>query len=312
MRGCRAGARGGEEGTEMQVGIHIPQVGRGARPEIIQPFAVAAEGAGFDALWVFDHVVFQRELGTKYPYADDGGFGFAPTADYLEAVSLLAYLAGVTQRIRLGTSVLVVPMRPPVLLAKMIASINRLSNGRLELGVGAGWWKEEFAVLDAPFDRRGQRLEEHLALMRALWRDEWTEFEGPFHRVVGWTSNPKPERDIPIWIGGESETQLRRAGTMASGWLATTKSLPTLDQDFGRVKQAAEAAGRDPEGIGLGMEFATIIRGDGLEQSAQDLAALEARGVTHAICTLHSRWLQEAEEVLQRFGEQLAALRLSS
>jgi probable F420-dependent oxidoreductase len=289
----------------MKVGLHIPQVGPFARPEVIAPFARAAEEAGFDSLWVFDHVVIRKEQGSRYPYAPDGRMGFSPQHDFLEALTLLTYVAAVTRRVTLGTSVLVVPMRPPVYLAKILASLDRLSGGRVVLGAGVGWWKEEFEALGVPFERRGKRMDECLALLKALWRDEWVDFRGDFYECVDWTCNPKPAAGhIPLWLGGESPAQLRRVGEVADGWLATAKSLPTLLDDFDVAREAATAAGRDPAALELALEAAGVIGSNGMEETASHLQALAARGVGHAICVVNPRENDRAVELIQRFGSE--------
>lgn len=289
----------------MEVGLHVPQVGRFARREVIERFARAAEAAGFDGLWVFDHVVIRREQGSAYPYSPDGRLGFRPTLDFLEPLTLLAYLAAVTERIRLGTSVLVLPMRQPVLHAKILATIDHLSGGRVILGGGVGWWKEEFEALGVPFERRGKRTEEWLQLVRALWTEEWVQFRGEFYECVDWTCNPKPVRGtIPVWLGGESDAQLRRVGRFADGWLATAKSLPALETRFALAREAARAAGRDPANLILAVEGAGVIGVDAMEEAAAHLEALARRGVRHAICLVDPRSYDRAEEVIARFGAE--------
>ncbi|GBD24560.1 Pyrimidine monooxygenase RutA [bacterium HR29] len=287
----------------MEVGLHVPQVGPFARREVIERFARAAEDAGFDGLWVFDHVVIRKEQGSAYPYSPDGRLGFRPTLDFLEPLTLLAFLAAVTNRIRLGTSVLVLPMRHPVLHAKILATIDHLSGGRLILGGGVGWWKEEFQVLGVPFERRGKRTEEWLQLVRALWTEEWVQFRGEFYECVDWTCNPKPANgSIPIWLGGESEGQLRRVGRYADGWLATAKSLPDLEARFALARETARQHGRDPDALVLALEGAGVIGPDSMEAAAQQLEALARRGVRHAICLIDPRAYHQAEEVIARFG----------
>ncbi len=287
----------------MEVGLHIPQVGPFARREVVERFARAAEDAGFDGLWVFDHVVIRKEQGSAYPYSPDGRLGFRPTLDFLEPLTLLAFVAAVTSRIRLGTSVLVLPMRHPVLHAKILATIDHLSGGRLILGGGVGWWKEEFEVLGVPFERRGKRTEEWLQLVRALWTEEWVQFRGEFYECVDWTCNPKPVRgSIPIWLGGESEGQLRRVGRYGDGWLATAKSLPDLEARFALAREAARQHGRDPDALALALEGAGVIGPGSMEATAEQLESLARRGVGHAICLLDPRAYPQAEEVIARFG----------
>jgi probable F420-dependent oxidoreductase len=289
----------------MKVGLHLPQVGPRARPEVINPFVAAAEAAGFDSLWTFDHVVLAKEQRSAYPYSADGRLGFNPQNDFLEALTLMTHVAAISSRILVGSSVLVVPMRQPVYLAKILASMDRLSGGRIILGAGVGWWEEEFEVLGRPFDRRGARMEEALRLMQALWRDEWVQFNGEFHQCVDWTCNPKPARGtITTWLGGESRAQLRRAGQLADGWLATAKSLPSLDTDFAHAQTAAEQAGRDPASLTLALEGAGVISSANMAETAERLAQVAQRGVQHCICLVNPRELDGAGEIIAQFGAE--------
>lgn len=294
----------------MKVGLHIPQVGPFAKPEVIAPFARAADEAGFDSLWVFDHVVLQKEQESQYPYSVDGKMGFPPGMDFLEPLTLLTYLSGITSKVHLGTSVLVVPMRQPVLNAKILATMDHLSNGRIILGAGVGWWKEEFEVLGVPFEKRGKRMDECLELMQALWRDEWVTFRGEFYECVDWTCNPKPVNGhIPLWLGGESRQQMERVGKYADGWQATTKSLPTLQEDFSRAQDAASKAGRNPADLVLTLEGAGLIGSQGMRESAERIAAAAEKGVSHVICVVNPRENAGAPEILRQFGaEHLGAL----
>lgn len=288
----------------MEIGLHIPQVGRASRPDVILPLARAADEAGIDGLWVFDHVVIQKEQGSRYPYSPDGKLGFNPLSDFLEPLTLLAYVAGVTSNIRLGTSVLVLPMRQPVLHAKILASIDKLSGGRVILGGGIGWWREEFEVLGVPFERRGARMDEYLQLIRALWTEDWVEFRGEFYQCVDWTCNPKPVHGtIPIWLGGESRHQLRRVGRFADGWLATARSLGDLDRGLAIAREAAAEAGRDPDALVVAVEGAGILASEGMPQLAENLTRLAERGVAHAILTVNPREYEQAPGIIQAFAE---------
>jgi probable F420-dependent oxidoreductase len=292
----------------MKVGVHVPQFGGGARPEVIGPFAQAAEAAGFDSLWVSDHVVLRKEQGTPYPYSTDGRLGWAPTEDVLEPLTLLTYLAGITSRVQLGTSVLVLPMRQPVLHAKILASIDHLSGGRMLLGGGLGWWKEEFAVLGMPFAQRGRRMDEYLQLLRALWRDDWVNFKGEFYECVDWTCNPKPVHGtIPIWLGGESRQQLERVGKYADGWHAGSRRAPTLRQDFAIAREAAERAGRDPQALTLSIRGAGVIGAGTMEQAAQRMAELAELGAHHVVCSVNTAETDHAAELLAEFGGRYLA-----
>lgn len=296
----------------MEVGLHVPQVGRNANPGTIEAFARAADEAGFDGLWVFDHVVLQREQQSRYPYSSDGSLGFPPTMDFLEPLTQLAFLASVTKRARLGTSVLVLPMRHPVLHAKIMATIDHLSGGRFVLGAGVGWWEQEFEVLGVPFERRGARMDECLQLVRALWTQEYVDFRGEFYEAVDWTSNPKPVRPegIPIWLGGESRNQLRRVGRYGDGWLATVRSLQSLDKDMAVAREAAEQAGRDPAKLVVAVEGAGILAPGEAEKTAERLGRMKESGIFHAILGVHPAHMGNASALIEEFASKhLAVLR---
>jgi probable F420-dependent oxidoreductase len=230
--------------------------------------------------------------------------------DFLEPLTLAAWLAGITRRARIGTSVLVLPMRQPVLHAKIMATIDHLSGGRFVLGAGIGWWKEEYEALGVPFERRGKRMDECLQLVRALWTQEYVEFRGEFYECVDWACNPKPAQPggIPIWLGGESPKQLQRAGRYGDGWLATAASLPTLQRDFDMAREAAVRAGRDPARLKLGFEGAGTLKPDNLDRTAERLARLKESGVDHAILGVHPRHMAEPQPIFEAFSRHLPAL----
>jgi len=288
----------------MEIGVHVPQVGPLAARETMAAFARAADEAGFDGLWVFDHVVLQREQQSKYPYSPDGALGFPPTMDFLEPLTQLAFLAAITKRVRIGTSVLVLPMRQPVLHAKIMATIDFLSGGRFVLGAGVGWWKEEYEALSVPFERRGKRMDECLRLIRALWTEEFVDFRGEFYECVDWACNPKPVRaeGIPIWLGGESRQQLERAGKYGDGWLATAKSLATLKDDFAVAQEAASRAGRDPSKLMLAIEGAGTLKPENLDRTADRLGKLCELGVRHAILAVHPAHMANAAPIFEAFA----------
>ena len=294
----------------MEIGLHVPQVGPRATSEHVTTFAQAADAAGFDGLWVFDHVVLQKEQQSKYPYSADGTIGFPPSMNFLEPLTQLTYLAAVTERIQLGTSVLVLPMRQPVLHAKIMATLDFLSGGRFILGAGVGWWKQEFEVLSTPFERRGKRMDECLHLMKALWTDEWVNFQGEFYEAVDWTCNPKPARPIPVWLGGESRQLMERIGKYADGWLASSASLATLREDFEVAQHAAEKAGRDPAALQLAIEGGfTLSDRDGNEAAVERLEQLKELGVAHAIGVVHPRAADPGAVMAAFASEHLGALR---
>ena len=285
----------------MRVGIYLPQIGPIAQPAHITTVARAVESAGFDSLWVFDHVVLREDYGTPYPYSEDGRLAIPTTANFVEPLTLLSFAAAVTERVELGTAVLVLPMRAPVLHAKIISSLDHLSAGRVILGAGVGWWKEEFEALSMPFDRRGRRMDEYLAVLRDLWTNDFGTFRGEFYDTIGWACNPKPSRHVPIWLGGNNPAQLDRVGRFADGWLANPAMLDTLESDFDRARQAANDAGRDAAALQLAINRVTVIGDDTLSEASDALAGLKDRGVDHAVAILHPT-VPDPAATLQRFA----------
>ena len=192
----------------MRVGIHLPHIGRKAGPEAIRRAAIQAEELGFADVWTSEHIIIP--MGAPYP----------PSAIFYEPVLTLTWAAAFTKKVGLGTSVLVLPMRHPLPLAKELATLQNLSEGRLILGAGVGWMQAEFAALGAPFRERGRRMDEGIAMMRAAWTQDPVSF--PARHVPAVIEDmrmlPQPVKPIPIWIGGSSEAALARAVRIADGW----------------------------------------------------------------------------------------------
>ena len=234
----------------MRLGVHVPQWGPDATREGVLDVAVAAEKAGLDSIWVADHVVIPTASATQYPYHPDGT-PFTAQDGFLEALTTLAVVAGATERLRLGTSVMVLPIRDPVLAAKMAATLDVLSNGRLTLGVGGGWWREEFAALSSSFSNRGARLDEQLQVMRALWSGDPVRFNGTHYQFDEVSCRPAPLQPggPPILIGGTSPAAIRRAGRLGNGWHAVGASPQEIIAARSDLASAAHEAGRDPAEI---------------------------------------------------------------
>lgn len=229
----------------MRIGAKLPNSGPLPLDVGIPSMARAFEDAGFDSLWVSDHVVLPREIRSRYPFAADGRATWPTDTPYLDALIALALAAAATERVRLGTAVLVLPMRNPVELAKQAASIDVASGGRLELGVGAGWLAEEFAALNVPFARRGARLEEWIAIARACWTGAPPPHAGEHYDLpADVLCLPTPAHDIPILVGGHSPVALKRAGRVGDGWLGQ-QAAGALDPDTlqAEIATIADAAG---------------------------------------------------------------------
>jgi probable F420-dependent oxidoreductase len=205
----------------------------------------AAEAAGFDSIWTVEHVLVPAGYESTYPYDDSGKMPAPNDMDLPDPLIWLTWVAAHTEHLKLGTGVLIVPQRNPAILAKEVASLDVLSGGRVELGVGVGWLEEEFTALDVPFARRGKRLDSYVAAMRALWLGEETDYDDEFVHYAKAVSRPRPEAGaVPIHIGGHSEAAARRAGRLGDGFFPGKGDLPRLLQV---MRESAEAAGRDPE-----------------------------------------------------------------
>src|SRR4051794_40852024 len=261
----------------MRIGLHALGIGSGARRGVIDAVAAAADEAGFATLWVGEHVVMVDEPASRYPYADDGRIAVPPDADWLDPLIALSFAAAATSRIGLATGVLLLPEHNPLIVAKQAASLDVLSGGRLTLGVGVGWSREEFDALGVPFERRGARAAEYAAAMRAVWRDEVARFEGEFARFEAIRVNPKPLRGrIPIMVGGNSDAALARAATWGDGWYGFNLGGVEAVRERAAVLLArTREAGRDPAAL----EVAVALTAP----APADVAALAAAGVTQLV-----------------------------
>jgi probable F420-dependent oxidoreductase len=237
-------AAGSARGVEF--GANIFGVGALADPETLADVARLAEDLGYHSVFVADHVIMPRTLAPKYPYSRDGRFPYDPDRDWLDPMVALGYLAGRTTRIRIGTSITVLPMRHPIVTAKQVATADRLSGGRVIFGVGAGWMAEEFALLGEPFHERGRRMDEYLRLLKILWTEASPVFAGKYFQVKDCAFAPKPVQKphVPVWVGGDSPAALRRAAALGDGWHSAGTSLADLPGKLRILGEALEAAGR--------------------------------------------------------------------
>src|SRR5690349_3261073 len=239
----------------MDIGCHLPNQGPLANGESLVRFARAAEERGVASLWVSDHVIFPRSATGSYP---GGRFPHPPDKPYLEPVTLLAAAAMCTTKARLGASVFVLGHRHPVLMAKMLTTIDTLSNGRLICGVGVGWWKQELEILGAPFTMRGKQADEMLRVLKELWTAEHPAFDGEFYRFkdLGFAPKPVQTPHPPIWVGGDSEGAFRRVVTLGDGWHASGKTPAEMRDRIARLRAMADAAGRPWKSLTISLRLA--------------------------------------------------------
>jgi probable F420-dependent oxidoreductase len=245
----------------MQIGFNLPNSGPLASVESMTKIAVEGEAMGFDYLTMTDHVVLPDTKVPGYPYSESGEFYEDAPTERHEQLLGMAYIAAKTTRVRLVAAVLVVPHRPAVLAAKMLATLDVLSGGRLVVGIGAGWLKAEFdAVVVTPFAERGAVTDEYIDAFRVLWTERAPRFAGRYVRFDGIVLEPKPlQRPYPpIWIGGESGPAVRRAARVGDAWYPIGSNnrhlldtLPRLRSGIARLRKATADVGRDPASVGI-------------------------------------------------------------
>jgi probable F420-dependent oxidoreductase len=230
----------------MEIGLFAPLGNGNASAEILRALGREAEDRGFESIWVAEHVVLFDDYESQYPYAADGRFPGGGDTGLLEPLTALTYLAAVTDRIRLGTGICLVPQRNPVYTAKQVVDLDNLSGGRVDFGIGVGWLREEFDVLNLPFEDRGARTDEYLQVMRSLWTDDVSSFEGEHYDLPECRMYPKPVQQPhpPIHVGGESNAALRRAARHGDGWYSFNRLPADLDEPLGRLDAILADAGR--------------------------------------------------------------------
>jgi len=236
----------------MEVGVTIPNAGPKASPRNIETVACWAEALGFHSVWVTDHVALlePEQVRSHYPYRSHGRWDYASDTYWLDPLLALEWAAAVAPSLNVGTSILVVPLRNPVLLAKQVASLDFLTGGRVILGAGAGWMEEEFHLVGQSYANRGRRLLEMVDLMRRCWSGETVDFEGEFYQVSGFRMYPTPlARNVPVIWGGHSDAALRRCARTGDGWHPTQIPLDQLAQGIVRLHALCGEFGRDPKDI---------------------------------------------------------------
>ena len=284
----------------MDIGCHLPTQGPVATREALLTFAQEAERRNVASLWVSDHVVFPRHQTGSYP---GGRFPHPPDKPYLEPVAVLAAAAVCTSRARLGSSVFILGHRHPVVMAKMLTTIDALSGGRLICGVGVGWWKEELDILGVPFHQRGRQADEMLRVFKALWTQDNPSFEGEFFRFkdIGFAPKPVQKPHPPIWVGGDSPGAFRRVVTLGDGWHATSKTPAQLKEALGRLRAAADAARRPFDSIALSIRYPLKdeLLAKGPQAIVDELGEYKRLGLVHMMIDFRRDDLSKMLELLE-------------
>ncbi|MDG2427295.1 MAG: LLM class F420-dependent oxidoreductase [Acidimicrobiales bacterium] len=284
----------------MKVGLAFANIGPFGAAEGAIAMAQAAEAAGIESVWTVEHVVYPDNYGSTYPYDDSGRMMMAPDTDLTDPLTWLTWVGAHTSTLRLATGILILPERNPVVLAKQIGTMDSLTSGRIELGIGVGWLREEFDALGIPWERRGARTDEYVAAMRTLWSGDSVSFNGDFVSFANVSSNPKPlNGSVPIIIGGHSEAAARRAGRLGDGFWPGKGDLDNL---LGVMCREAEAHGRDPAAIEVTWA-GDLTAGEDPVAAAETLAA---KGVNRVMVPSYLFW-QDPESSLAAFGESVVA-----
>ena len=289
----------------MKIGFFAIGAGLSAEPDIIKLIATTAEACGYHSLWAPEHIVLLDQYSSSYPYAQNGRMPFETLkVDILDPFLALTFAAAVTSKIRLGTGICLVPERPPLTVAKEVASLDKLSGGRFDFGVGIGWLKEEFEALEVPWAKRAERTRDYLAAMKKLWREEESQHHGEFVKFGAVRSFPKPVQKPypPIIFGGESEPALRRVGEVGDGWWGVNVTPDTAKSHIANIKRYAEAAGRD-----AGKLFYSVTTAIGQAVTADEVKRFADLGVHQVIVGAFGASADEYKRLIESNAERLIA-----
>ncbi|MGO8946336.1 MAG: LLM class F420-dependent oxidoreductase [Ktedonobacterales bacterium] len=309
----------------MKFGVFLPISGHATGPDVLLEAAQSAEAQGFDAIWSADRVVTPWSIKTSYPYSENHEFIVPPDRPFLDSLTCLAFLSGCTKQITLGISVLVLPYRHPLYWARVAASIERLSKGRLIMGIGVGWMEEEFAALGIPFKERGRITDEQLQIIAKLWAEEHVSFHGHFYDFQDLAFFPKPvhQAHLPLWIGGEGTAAQQRSARHGDAWFPYfVKITPNeLKAGYDNVRRFALKGGRDPEQVRLAccrpievtnqpvVQDENSLRGSP-EQLREALQTYREIGVDHlALQFMAPRWPDRAAQIEQFAREVMPSFR---
>ncbi len=266
----------------MKFGIHY-SLGVGFTPSGNDYLRIAqrAEGLGYQSVWLGDHIVIPEKIVAPYPYTKDGSVGFPRQTPWPDPFVLLAAIGAKTEKIRLGTSVAIVPYRNPLHVAKAVATVDLVSNGRFQFGVGVGWLKEEFDALGEQFSERASRTREYLQVMKAIWKDEVASFQGKYFSFPDLHTGPPPVQKPhpPIIFGGESLPALKRVADLGDGWQPGLVSLEVFQEKTETLKALMKERGRDFSQLSISM----IGDAEDLKKNPEKISALEKLGVSELI-----------------------------
>jgi probable F420-dependent oxidoreductase len=284
-------------------GIAFANIGPMVEPDAAVAFATAAEAAGFESIWTVEHVVVPSEYRSPYPYSPSGKMPGADDSPIPDPLTWLTFVAAATSSIKLATGVLILPQRNPVVLAKQTATLDRLSGGRLLLGIGVGWLEEEFDAIGVPFTERGARTDDAVAAMRALWTEDAASHHSAFTNFDHCILRPRPaQSSIPIHVGGHTEVAARRAGRLGDGFFPGKGSHDGLARLFQLARTTAVEHDRDPDAIEMtsGGDGATGVR------TLDEVKSLSDIGTDRVLVPASAFW-RDPVNTLARYGEDVIA-----
>ena len=285
----------------MQIGLNLPVVNPEATPSFLREVAQRAEELGFAELYLGEHVVLFDDPQDEYRQSDDGAAFFASMANLPDPIQSLTHLAACTERISFATGVALLPQRNPVYTAKHVATLDWLSGGRFDFGIGVGWSTEEYAACDVPFERRGDRCREYVAVLRTLWCDPISSFAGEFYELAPCRQHPKPVQlpHPPLWFGGFGEATYRRVADLGSGYYGFDQTPAEIAAVRRRISELVDAAGRS-------MDEITISHGvyNRLPVSVDELGEYHASGVDQFVVSLLGPSADDMRQQLEWFGRE--------
>ena len=317
--------------TDIQFGVQVPHRGPMTDPECIRAIVSEAETLGYGVLIVSDHIVVPKDIDSKYPYSEGGDFPGQAGGECMEQLTLLAYVAAMSRKAKLLTSVMVVPHREPLLAAKSLATTDQLSGGRVIVGCGTGWLREEFEAIGAPhYTKRGEVTDDYIRIFKKVWTDDDAAHDSAYSSFSNITFKPKPIQTPhpPIWIGGESGRAHRRVVELGDGWYPIganpahpLDSIERYKASRDRLRARAEQAGRDPSTIALGYnapfhsqteaearDGGRLIMTGAAKDRAADISALKALGVTTVVVNVLAADLPSTLAAMREFQEEVVPL----
>ncbi|MAG04704.1 MAG: LLM class F420-dependent oxidoreductase [Acidimicrobiaceae bacterium] len=285
----------------MKVGIAFANAGPFGSAEGAVALGTNAEAAGFESVWTVEHVVYPHDYESTYPYDPSGKMAMGPDTPLVDPLIWLTWLGASTSTIRLGTGILILPEHEPLALAKRVGTLDELAGGRVELGIGVGWLREEFEAMGVPWERRAARTDEYVSVLRTLWSGNGVSFDGDFVSFNEVSSNPKPANGtVPVVVGGHSHAAARRAGRLGDGFFPAGGG--DLGELLATMRQSAEEHGRDPDLIEVTGSGEGLL-GDDPVGAAQELATM---GVGRVVVPAFLFWADPAGS-LAEFGERVVA-----